>query len=85
MKLRKAVIAAVLLGMAASASAQDLAAAARKEKERRASLKDKPSVTVTNTDLTKTTKKAAIRETQAEGGEETAVAEGAPAESEMKP
>ncbi|HOY98261.1 MAG TPA: hypothetical protein PLL55_02535 [Candidatus Aminicenantes bacterium] len=85
MKFRKAVIAVVLLGMAASASAQDLAAAARKEKERRASLKGKPSVTVTNTDLTKATKKAAISETRTEDGEQTAAAEGAPAEPEMKP
>jgi len=85
MKFGKIVAAVVLLAIGASVSAQDLANAARKEKERRAALKDKSSVTVTNSDLAKTKKKAAISEAQNEGQEQPAVAEGEPSEPVNKP
>lgn len=85
MKIGKIVAAVVLLTMGASLSAQDLASAARKEKERRANLKDKPAATVTNADLARTKKKAAI--TQAPGAEQAqpVAAEGVPAEPGNKP
>jgi len=85
MKIGKIIAAVVLLALGTSLSAQDLASAARKEKERRAGLKDKSSVTVTNIDLTKTKKKAAITEAQKENQEQPAAAEGEAAPPAKKP
>lgn len=51
---------AFLLGMAPGLGAQSLVELARKEKERRESLKDRKTVVVTNEDLAKVTKTPAI-------------------------
>lgn len=69
MKSGKVIALVLFLGMAVCASGQDLAGAAKKEKERRASLKNKPAVTVTNSDLAKVSKKASVElaQVQTEG------------------
>lgn len=87
MNIRKIIVAVLLMSWGTALPAQDLAAAARKEKERRAALKNKPSVTVTNEDLQKSKKKAAITAVEAESGtEEQAEGEPTPpAEPEQKP
>ncbi len=71
---RQRIIAAAVLLLILSplASAQSLIEAAKKEKERRESLKGKPSIVVTNADLAKTTRKPAVEP----------VVEAAPAEGE---
>ncbi|MGA2588029.1 MAG: hypothetical protein ABSF88_13530 [Candidatus Aminicenantales bacterium] len=51
---------AVLLSLAAFLPAQSVSEAAKKEKERREALKGKPTVVVTNADLSKTMKKPAV-------------------------
>jgi len=51
---------AVLLFLAAFLPAQNISEAAKKEKERREALKGKPTVVVTNADLSKTVKKPAV-------------------------
>lgn len=71
---RQRIIAAAVLLLILSplAPAQSLAEAAKKEKERRESLRGTPSIVVTNADLAKTTKKPAVE----------TVAETTPAEGE---
>jgi hypothetical protein len=65
---RQRIIAAAVLLLILSplAPAQSLAEAAKKEKERRESLKGTPSVVVTNADLAKTTKKPAVETVEGE-------------------
>jgi len=84
MNIGKIVAAVLLLAVGTSLSAQDLASAARKEKERRAALKNRPTITVTNADLENMKKKAAF--VGAENAEAVPVGEeGKPAQTEKKP
>ncbi|MHB8055171.1 MAG: hypothetical protein ACYDH3_07995 [Candidatus Aminicenantales bacterium] len=85
MNIGKIVAAVLLLAVGTSLSAQDLANAAKKEKERRAALKNKPSVTVTNDDLERSKKKAAFIRIENNTGEALAGEEAQPAEPEKKP
>jgi hypothetical protein len=87
MDIRKIIVAVLLLTLGTALPAQDLVAAAKKEKERRAALKSKPSIKVTNKDLEKSKKKAAISPTEAAAGSEENPAgeEAPPAEPERKP
>lgn len=66
MNFAKVIAGILLLGMAASASGQDLASAAKKEKERREALKSKTAAAVTNADLSKVKKKASVELAQTE-------------------
>ena len=66
MLIKKIITAAVLLSMGMSASAQSLADAARKEKERRESVKTKTSAPVTNSDLSKVKRTVAVAEVKSE-------------------
>jgi hypothetical protein len=66
MNLKPVVAAVLLMTFGVFASAQSLADTARKEKERREALKTKPTVTVTNADLSKVKKKAATNDVKAE-------------------
>jgi len=66
MNLKPIVTVVLLMAFGVSASAQSLADAARKEKERREALKTKTTVAVTNADLSKVKKKAATTEVAAE-------------------
>jgi hypothetical protein len=66
MNLKRVVAAVLLMTFGVFASDQSLADAARKEKERREALKTKPTVTVTNADLSKIKKIAATNDVKAE-------------------
>jgi hypothetical protein len=73
---------AVLLSLAAFLPGQSISEAAKKEKERREALKGKPTVVVTNADLSKTTKKPAVAANPAPPAEgENAAAQDAAASS----
>jgi len=93
MDIRKILVAVLLLslGTALPVQGQDLAAAAKKEKERRAAMKNKPSIKVTNQDLENSKKKTAITDVESEAetgtGEKTAEEgqEAPPAEPPNKP
>jgi hypothetical protein len=85
MKIIKIVAVVLLLALGTSLPAQDLVNAAKKEKARRATLKNKHAVTVTNEDLGKSNKKAAFVGPENETGEAPAGEEGKPAEPEKKP
>jgi len=93
MDIRKILVAVLLLslGTALPVQGQDLAAAAKKEKERRAAMKNKPSTKVTNQDLEISKKKTAIAATEAQaeaGTGENAAGEGQeapPVEPPKKP
>lgn len=93
MDIRKILVAVLFLslGTALPVQGQDLAAAAKKEKERRAAMKNKPSIKVTNQDLEIAKKKTAITAAEGEAedgtGEKTAEEgqEAPPAEPPNKP
>ncbi|MBN1939347.1 MAG: hypothetical protein JW843_07165 [Candidatus Aminicenantes bacterium] len=92
MRLRRLVAAVLSLGLAVCLSGQDLAGAAKKEKERREKLKNKAATVVTNSDLAKIKKKAAVEnaaqprtEMQTEGQAPPDGEEGSPPEPAKKP
>jgi len=88
MKLSKVVAAVLCLGLTVSVSGQDLAGAAKKEKERREKLKGMSAAITTNGDLAKVKKKAAVEETdpgQTEDQTPPPGEEGNPPEPARKP
>jgi len=84
-KMRKLLSSAIILALAFSASwGQSLTEAAKKEKERRAAYKDKPTVVLTNDTLLRMTKKEAVSTSQPSGAE-AEPAEEEPAAAEPAP
>jgi hypothetical protein len=77
--MKKLLMFVVVFGLAASLGAQSLADLAKREKARRESLKDRRAVVVTNVDLMRVQKTAAIQVTDPEAVAEEAGDEASPA------